>query len=114
MEKKIEMHLHTKESSPCAKVSIKDALIAFKENGYDAVVVTDHFYHHIYESYSSWKEIVDKFLEMQTDEPQLLYIWGHSYELDYNESRWERFENLCKMLSGKEDVFYGTNKEVLV
>ena len=59
---KIEMHLHTKESSPCAKTSIKEALVAFKENGYDAVVITDHFYHSIFESFSSWKEIVDKFL----------------------------------------------------
>ena len=60
------------------------------------------------------EEIVEKFLNLDTDEPQLLYIWGHSYELDYDESRWVRFENLCKMLSGKADVFYGTNKEVLL
>ena len=60
------------------------------------------------------EEIVDKFLALETDEPQLLYIWGHSYELDYSESRWERFENLCKKLSGKADIFYGTNKEVLL
>jgi peptidoglycan/xylan/chitin deacetylase (PgdA/CDA1 family) len=60
------------------------------------------------------EEVVRKFLALDTDEPQLLYIWGHSYELDYNESCWERFENLCKMLSGKEDIFYGTNKEVLL
>ena len=60
------------------------------------------------------EEVVEKFLNMDTDEPQLLYIWGLSYELDYNESRWERFENLCKMISGKEDIFYGTNKEVLL
>ena len=60
------------------------------------------------------EEIVEKFLNLETDEPQLLYIWGHSYELDYNESRWERFENLCKALSGREDIFYGTNKEVLL
>lgn len=60
------------------------------------------------------EEIAQRFLEMDADEPQLLYIWGHSYELDYNESRWEKFENLCKMLSGKEEVFYGTNKETLL
>ena len=60
------------------------------------------------------KETIEKFLNLQTDEPQLLYIWGHSYELDYEESRWQRFENLCKMLAGREDVFYGTNKEVLL
>ena len=60
------------------------------------------------------EEVVEKFLALETDEPQLLYIWGHSYELDYGETHWERFENLCKMLSGKEDIFYGTNKETLL
>ena len=60
------------------------------------------------------EEIVQQFLEMQTDEPQLLYIWGHSYELDYDESRWQRFEELCKTLAGRDDIFYGTNKECLL
>ncbi|MBQ8393986.1 MAG: polysaccharide deacetylase family protein [Clostridia bacterium] len=59
-------------------------------------------------------EVVDKFLTMETDEPQLLYIWGHSYELDYDESRWIRFEELCQKLSGRGDIFYGTNKECLL
>lgn len=62
MEYKIEMHLHTMESSPCAKTGIKDALIAFKENGYDAVVVTDHFHHNNFKHLSNWKDIVDAFL----------------------------------------------------
>lgn len=59
-------------------------------------------------------ELVDKFLAMETDEPQLLYIWGHSYELDYSEERWVYFEELCKKLAGRDDIFYGTNKEVLL
>lgn len=60
------------------------------------------------------EEVVDEFLALETDEPQVLYIWGHSYELDYDESRWERFEKLCEKLSGRADIFYGTNKEVLL
>lgn len=60
------------------------------------------------------EEVVDKFLKLQTDEPQLLYIWGHTYELDAEEGRWEKFEELCKKLSGKADIFYGTNKETLL
>lgn len=60
------------------------------------------------------EKVVEEFLNLQTDEPQLLYIWGHSYELDYNESRWQRFENLCKTLANREDIFYGTNKDVLL
>ena len=60
------------------------------------------------------EETVEKFLALETDKPQLLYIWGHSYELDSADGLWERFEALCRMLSGKEDVFYGTNREVLL
>ena len=42
------------------------------------------------------------------------YIWGHSYEMDAECISWERFEEFCKMISGKSDIFYGTNKEVLL
>ena len=60
------------------------------------------------------EEIVDKFLALETDEPQLLYIWGHAYEMDAGLITWEKFEEICKKLSGKADIFYGTNKEVLL
>ena len=62
----------------------------------------------------NFEEIVDKFLALQSDTPQLLYIWGHSYEMDANLITWENFERICKKLSGREDIFYGTNKEVLL
>jgi len=55
--------MHTKESSPCAKVGVIDALKAFKENGYDAVIITDHFYDGILSHLGDWDVIVDKFLE---------------------------------------------------
>lgn len=58
--------------------------------------------------------IVDDFLALETDKPQLLYIWGHSYEMDFDFITWEKFETVCKKLSGRADIFYGTNKEVLL
>ncbi len=60
------------------------------------------------------EEIVDKFLALKTDAPQLLYIWGHSYEMDAEYISWEKFERICEKLSGKEDIFYCTNKEALL
>ncbi len=60
------------------------------------------------------EEIVDKFLASDTDEDQLLYIWGHSYEMDAGLITWEKFESVCKKLAFREDIFYGTNKEVLL
>ncbi|MBO5440596.1 MAG: polysaccharide deacetylase family protein, partial [Clostridia bacterium] len=59
-------------------------------------------------------EIVDRFLKLDSDKPQLLYIWGHSYEMDAEYISWEKFEEICKRLSGHDDIFYGTNKDVLL
>ncbi|MBR0535115.1 MAG: polysaccharide deacetylase family protein [Clostridia bacterium] len=41
---------------------------------------------------------------------ELLYIWGHTYELDINDD-WEYFESICRFISGREDVYYCTNIE---
>jgi hypothetical protein len=56
-------------------------------------------------------ELGERFLALQTDEPALFYIWGHAYELDAWDF-WERFEAFCRMISGKDDIFYGTNREI--
>lgn len=59
-------------------------------------------------------ELAEKFVDLETDKPQLFYIWGHAYEFDVmDDITWEHFENFCKLISGKTDIFYGTNKEVL-
>lgn len=59
-------------------------------------------------------ELAEKFIALKTDIPQILYIWGHTYELDATDDGWERFEELCRILSNREDIFYGTNSEVLL
>lgn len=53
-------------------------------------------------------------IEMKTDSPQVLYIWGHAYEFDIYPERWRQFEEFCEMISNKSDIFYGTNREVLM
>ena len=60
-------------------------------------------------------ELAEKFIksEPKDDEPMLFYIWGHSYEFDVNDN-WSRIEELCRMLSGREDIFYGTNEQCLL
>lgn len=68
-------------------------------------------YHH--GEFDKMMELGEKFLEMKADKPQIFYVWGHSYEFDYAEN-WDRFEEFCKMMAGRDDIFYGTNKEVLL
>lgn len=60
-------------------------------------------------------ELAEKFLkaEPKENEQMLFYVWGHSYEFDVN-NNWGRIEEFCKMMSGKTDIFYGTNRECLV
>ncbi|MBQ7702909.1 MAG: polysaccharide deacetylase family protein [Firmicutes bacterium] len=58
-------------------------------------------------------ELGEKFVSLRPDTPKLFYIWGHAFDFDiYGE--WERFEVFCRLISGKQDIFYGTNREVLL
>ena len=59
------------------------------------------------------EKLVDEFIKLNPDEDQILYIWGHAYEFDF-EDTWERFERIIKKLAYRDDIFYGTNKEVLI
>ena len=59
-------------------------------------------------------ELGEKFINMKADTPQIFYVWGHAYEFDIRDGDWERMEEFCKMMSGHDDIFYGTNKEVLL
>ena len=54
----------------------------------------------------------EEFLSLKTDEPKLFYIWGHAYEFDIHDD-WKRFEEFLEMISGRDDIFYGTNRECL-
>ncbi len=58
-------------------------------------------------------ELGKRFVDLRTDKPQLFYIWGHSYELDIDNT-WGRFEDFCKLISNRADIYYGTNKDVLL
>ena len=59
-------------------------------------------------------ELAEQFLNLETNKPQILYIWGHAHEFDIlDDMTWEKVEELCKMISGKKDIFYATNKQAL-
>ena len=68
-------------------------------------------YHHA--EWDKLFELGEKFLSLKADEPSVFYVWGHAYEFDIHNS-WDRFEEFLKMMSGKDDIVYGTNKELLL
>ena len=55
-----------------------------------------------------------EFVELKADKPQIFYIWGHYYEMDYGPDYWIKLEEFFELISNKDDIFYGTNSEVLL
>lgn len=43
---------------------------------------------------------------------KLMYVWGHSYEFDQNDN-WDRIEEFCRIIGGREDIWYATNIEII-
>ncbi len=58
--------------------------------------------------------LVDKFIELNTDKHQLLYIWGHAYETQDGRVDLNLFEKALKKLVDCSDIYIGTNKQVLL
>ena len=57
-------------------------------------------------------ELADRFLALEAQTPQVFYIWGHAYEFERDDD-WEWFDAFCRRISGRSDIFYGTNREIL-
>lgn len=58
-------------------------------------------------------ELAHEFINLKTDNKKIFYVWGHSYEFDI-ENTWDLFESFCKLISGRDDIIYATNREVLL
>lgn len=59
-------------------------------------------------------ELGREFVELKPETPKVFYIWGHAYEMDYGTDYWIKLEEFFKLISNRDDIFYGTNKEVLL
>lgn len=55
--------------------------------------------------------LADEFFKSRED--GIFYIWGHSYELDINDT-WDEFEKFCQYIAGRDDIVYATNAEALL
>ncbi len=61
---RIDTHIHTAEVSSCGKVAAETMVRAYKENGYDAVIITDHYYSGYFDSLpvQKWEDKIDLYL----------------------------------------------------
>lgn len=60
---KYEVHMHTAESSACGKTHAADYIAAFIEQGYDGMIITDHFFHGntAVDRNLPWEDFVEEF-----------------------------------------------------
>lgn len=62
---KFDAHVHTSETSPCAKIKGSEMVHLYKKAGYSGVIVTDHYHDGFFEALFgpnvSWEEKVDCF-----------------------------------------------------
>ena len=57
--------------------------------------------------------LAERFFASEPETPAVFYLWGHTYEYDIRDD-WDRLEDFLRFISGKADVFYGTNAEILL
>ena len=57
------------------------------------------------------KELEERFLNSKKREPQLFYLWGHSYEFEEKDN-WNVIEEFARNMGGREDIWYATNIQV--
>ena len=69
--------------------------------------------HHVFQG-DRLMEMAKKFVEAETDKTQIFYVFGHSFELDYGTEYWAKLVEFFEFISGRNDIFYGTNKDVLL
>ena len=68
-------------------------------------------YHHVQMDQAF--ELGEKFLTLKPDRKQIFYVWGHAYEFDIHDT-WDQMEEFLKMMSGRDDIVYCTNREALL
>ena len=58
-------------------------------------------------------ELLEKFVSGRMPGAQLFYLWGHSYEFDFNKN-WEVIENAVKYIAQyRDDIWFATNGEII-
>jgi len=67
-----------------------------------------------YRQFDRLWELGRQFVESESDTPQIFYVWGHTYELDADPQEWVKVEEFFEFISGRADIFYGTNAQVLL
>lgn len=59
------------------------------------------------------KELGEEFISLsKTQYLYMMYVWGHSYEFT-DRDNWNVIEEFCRMVGGREDIWYASNIEIV-
>ncbi|GMQ62660.1 PHP domain-containing protein [Vallitalea maricola] len=105
---KYDLHVHTKETSPCSHVAAADMIEVYRDNGYSGVVITDHYRPVFFNTseFATWEEKVEDFLrgyrnaKYQGDKYDMDVLLG--IELAFNNTKTNDF------------LIYGITEEILM
>ena len=70
-----------------------------------------HNNEHVFEFIEKFNSLKEDGVYSASKTPKLFYLWGHAYEFD-RDNNWDRMEEICAKLSGKDDIWYATNIEI--
>ena len=97
------------------KTGIKYARTAISTYGFDLPTDLYRLRPTVHITDETLFSLAEKFLLLTTAEPKMFYIWGHGFELDNGDGfDLASFEAFCRFVAFKDDIFYGTNGEVLL
>lgn len=103
--KRVELHVHTREGSPCAQVPVFQAVNAYAGAGYQAMVITNHFNRDtVPKPGLSAREAVEHYVD--------IYRRAKEYGQQIGIDVWFGIETNLK--GGKEDfLLYGATPDIL-
>ena len=61
----------------------------------------------------SLMELAETLISLKPSKPSVFYLWGHSYEFAVD-NNWQVIEDFCRLVSGRDDIYYATNAEALL
>jgi peptidoglycan/xylan/chitin deacetylase (PgdA/CDA1 family) len=67
----------------------------------------------IHHNDKSLMELAETFIKLKPSKLSVFYLWGHSYEFAVD-NNWQVIEDFCRLVSGKDDIYYATNAEALL
>ncbi len=58
-------------------------------------------------------ELTNRYITLKQNKLSVCYIWGHSYEFT-GDDNFDHMEEVCKLVCNHSDIWYATNKDIVI